>query len=123
MKPSYLNKRSECLLCILNLSQVDEGVRVNGEREEDGLSIEKTGPQRNKAEEEDSLQFFSSSYQHTDSDMTDSEVSVVQPTVHMLSSTRTAESPEKHRDTTEVSMCCYKQNKSRVYIQYTVEAE
>ncbi|XP_056328823.1 LIM and calponin homology domains-containing protein 1 [Danio aesculapii] len=82
--------------------KVDERVRVNGEREDDSLSIEKTGP--NKAEEEDSshLQFFSSSYQHTDSDMTDSEVSVVQPTVHMLSSTRTAESPEKHRDTTEI---------------------
>ncbi|XP_073777844.1 LIM and calponin homology domains-containing protein 1 isoform X20 [Danio rerio] len=84
--------------------KLDERVRVNGEREDDGLGIEKTGPQRNKAEEEDSshLQFFSSSYQHTDSDMTDSEVSVVQPTVHMLSSTRTAESPEKHRDTTEI---------------------
>nr|XP_021336813.1 LIM and calponin homology domains-containing protein 1 isoform X10 [Danio rerio] len=84
--------------------KLDERVRVNGEREDDGLGIEKTGPQRNKAEEEDSshLQFFSSSCQHTDSDMTDSEVSVVQPTVHMLSSTRTAESPEKHRDTTEI---------------------
>lgn len=95
----------------LSLTQVDEIMRLNGERENVGHS-NKGGPQKNKEAEDDSLKFFPSSYQHTDSDITDmSDVSGVQPTDHTLSSMCTQECCEKDTDTTEVSMWCdsYKQ--------------
>lgn len=87
----------------LSLTQVDEIMCVNREREGDGHSTEKGGPQKTKETEEDSLQFFPSPYQHTDSDITDTDVSGVQPMDHTFSSTCTPEWCKKDR---EVSMCC-----------------
>ncbi len=90
----------------LSLTQVDEIMRVNGERGDGDHSNEKGGPQKNKEAEDDSLQFFPSFYQHTDSDITDTDVSGVQPMDHTLSSTCTQECCKKDRDTTKVRMCC-----------------
>ncbi|XP_058653773.1 LIM and calponin homology domains-containing protein 1 isoform X3 [Onychostoma macrolepis] len=86
----------------MRTAKVDEIMRVNGEREDGGHSNEKGGPQKHKEAEDDSLQFFPSSYQHTDSDITDTDVSGVQPMDHTLSSMCTQEWCEKDRDTTEV---------------------
>uniref|UniRef100_A0A671PXC4 LIM zinc-binding domain-containing protein n=1 Tax=Sinocyclocheilus anshuiensis TaxID=1608454 RepID=A0A671PXC4_9TELE len=99
----------------MRTAKVDEIMRVNGEREDSGHSNKKGVPQKSKQAEDDSLQFFPSSYQHTDSDITDTDVSGVQPTDHTLSSMCTQECCEKDKDTTEVSMCCdpYKQNNEK----------
>uniref|UniRef100_A0A673ND84 LIM and calponin homology domains-containing protein 1-like n=1 Tax=Sinocyclocheilus rhinocerous TaxID=307959 RepID=A0A673ND84_9TELE len=86
----------------MRTAKVDEIMRVNGEREDSGHSNKKGVPQKNKQAEDDSLQFFPSSYQHTDSDITDTDVSGVQPTDHTLSSMCTQECCEKDKDTTEV---------------------
>ncbi|XP_016101882.1 LIM and calponin homology domains-containing protein 1 isoform X2 [Sinocyclocheilus grahami] len=86
----------------MRTAKVDEMMRVNGEREDSGHSNMKGVPQKNKQAEDDSLQFFPSSYQHTDSDITDTDVSGVQPTDHTLSSMCTQECCEKDKDTTEV---------------------
>ncbi|XP_051506412.1 LIM and calponin homology domains-containing protein 1-like isoform X2 [Myxocyprinus asiaticus] len=62
----------------MRTAKVDEMTRVNGEREDDVCSIEEEGrPQRDRKEEEHSLQFFPSPSQHTD--ITETDVSGVQP--------------------------------------------
>ncbi|XP_056088515.1 LIM and calponin homology domains-containing protein 1 [Rhinichthys klamathensis goyatoka] len=66
----------------------NEMVRVNGEREDD----EQKGG-RNREREEDCLQFLSSPFQHTDSDLTDPDVSA--------GSTHTPERWEIHREHTQ----------------------
>ncbi|KAL1261421.1 hypothetical protein QQF64_006686, partial [Cirrhinus molitorella] len=69
---------------------------------DNGNSIKKGGPQKTKEAEEDSMQLFQSPYQHTDSDITDTDVSGVKPMDHTFSSTYTPECCKKGRDTTEV---------------------
>ncbi|KTF87377.1 hypothetical protein cypCar_00031492, partial [Cyprinus carpio] len=100
--PSLRPKPYSSAAAEMRTAKVDEIMRLNGERENVGHS-NKGGPQKNKEAEDDSLKFFPSSYQHTDSDITDmSDVSGVQPTDHTLSSMCTQECCEKDTDTTEV---------------------
>uniref|UniRef100_A0A8C1IFP9 LIM and calponin homology domains 1b n=1 Tax=Cyprinus carpio TaxID=7962 RepID=A0A8C1IFP9_CYPCA len=113
--PSLRPKPYSSAAAEMRTAKVDEIMRLNGERENVGHS-NKGGPQKNKEAEDDSLKFFPSSYQHTDSDITDmSDVSGVQPTDHTLSSMCTQECCEKDTDTTEVSMWCdsYKQKNEK----------
>ncbi|ROK44364.1 LIM and calponin homology domains-containing protein 1 [Anabarilius grahami] len=86
----------------MRTAKVDEVVRMNGEREDEGHSIEEKGG-RNREREEDCLQFFPSPY--TDSDLTDPDVSdgsKVRPTELTLSSSHTPERCENDTETTEI---------------------
>ncbi|XP_048032565.1 LIM and calponin homology domains-containing protein 1 isoform X6 [Megalobrama amblycephala] len=86
----------------MRTAKVEEVVRVNGEREDEGHSIEEKGG-RNREREGDCLQFFPSPY--TDSDLTDPDVSdgsTVRPTELTLSSSLTPERCENDTETTEI---------------------
>ncbi|KAI2657235.1 LIM and calponin homology domains-containing protein 1 [Labeo rohita] len=96
--PSLGPKPDSSVIVEMRTAKVDEIMCVNREREGDGHSTEKGGPQKTKETEEDSLQFFPSPYQHTDSDITDTDVSGVQPMDHTFSSTCTPEWCKKDRE-------------------------
>ncbi|XP_073676688.1 LIM and calponin homology domains-containing protein 1 isoform X2 [Garra rufa] len=100
--PSLGPKPDSSVTVEMRTAKVDEIMRVNGEREDDSHNIEKGRPQKSREAEKDSLQFFPSPYQHTDSDITDMDVSGVQPMDHTFSSTCIPEYCKKGRDTTEV---------------------
>ncbi|XP_067240546.1 LIM and calponin homology domains-containing protein 1 isoform X4 [Chanodichthys erythropterus] len=86
----------------MRTAKVGEVVRVNGEREDEGHSIEEKGG-KNREREGDCLQFFPSPY--TDSDLTDPDVSdgsKVRPTELTLSSSHSPERCESDTETTEI---------------------
>ncbi|XP_052429735.1 LIM and calponin homology domains-containing protein 1 [Carassius gibelio] len=100
--PSRCPKAYSSATAEMRTDKVDEIMCVTGERKDASHSNKKGGPQKNKEAEDDYLQFFPSSYQHTASDITDTDMSGVQPTDQTLSSMCTQEYYEKDTDTTEV---------------------